>query len=70
MLSDDALTSIVRRAKCGRCNGKGFRLAPAEDKLGERISGEFDKIECPECDGNGIHLGLCRRYAAELNGQH
>lgn len=64
-LSDEVLAEIVRRARCRRCQGKGFRLAPAEDHLGEKISGKFDKLECPECDGNGLKLGLCRQLARE-----
>jgi len=66
MLSQDILTAIVRQARCRRCDGNGFRRVPKEDHRGERIPG-FDKIDCPECHGNGIKLGICRRLAAEAN---
>lgn len=65
-MTDEQLTKIVREARCGRCGGKGFRLAPVEDERGEKISGEFDKIDCADCDGNGIRLGTCRRLAREI----
>lgn len=64
MLTDEQMTAIVRQAKCTRCNGNGFKLVPAENHKGDRISGEFEPIECRECDGNGIHLTQCRRLAA------
>lgn len=63
---DERLAEIVRRARCRRCGGKGFRLAPVEDLRGDRISGKFDKLDCPDCGGNGIRLGICRRLALEL----
>lgn len=68
MQTDSVMREIVLRARCERCDGKGFRLAPAEDHLGERIAGTFDKIGCPECDGKGIKLNICRRLAGESNG--
>jgi DnaJ-class molecular chaperone len=66
MLSEDVMVKIVRQARCARCNGKGFRLVRKEDQRGERIPG-FDKMDCPDCDGNGIKLTVCRRLAAEAN---
>ena len=68
MPSEEIMTEIVRRARCIRCDGKGFKIVPAEDHRGERIPGEFDKVDCRDCDGNGIKLGVCRRLAVELNG--
>jgi len=67
MPDDGALTELVRRARCQRCDGMGFRLAPALERRGERIPGAPDRSECPDCGGNGIRLGLCRRLGANLN---
>ena len=58
---------IVRRARCARCDGKGFRLVPAEDHRGERIPGVV-KIDCRDCRGNGIHFRLCRQLEREAQG--
>lgn len=66
MLDDAALTDIVRRARCHRCDGMGISRVPAEDILGEPIPGEYIFVDCGECGGNGIKLGLCRQFAAQL----
>ncbi len=62
-MTDEQMSKIVREARCRRCDGKGFRLVPVEDHAGERIPGHLDKMDCKECSGNGIHLGICRRLA-------
>lgn len=64
-LPEETLIQIVRRARCARCDGKGFRLAPAENRNGDRIVGRSDPIECRDCDGNGIRLAYCRRLEAQ-----
>lgn len=66
MLDDAALTDVVRRARCHRCDGKGITRMPMEDVRGERIPGEPVFVDCGECGGNGIKLGLCRMFAAQI----
>lgn len=63
MPSDEIVTQIVREARCGRCDGKGFRLVPREDERGERIPGEVDKLDCRDCHGDGIKLKMAREMA-------
>lgn len=66
MLNDGDLTDIVQRARCHRCDGKGFHVVPAESDLGERLPDEVEILDCKECAGHGIKLGLCRLFASEL----
>lgn len=66
-MPNEALTAIVRQARCMRCDGQGFKMAPAEDTLGERIGAKPNKVECEACQGNGIKLAVCRRLQAEIN---
>lgn len=65
-MTDVMLTAIVRRARCVRCDGKGFRLVPVpiQERMGEWVSGDRYKQDCPDCDGDGILLKECRRLAA------
>lgn len=58
-LPDAVLTRIVRQSRCAVCDGNGFRRVKPE--------GPDDPgyAQCRECDGRGIHLGVCRRLARE-----
>lgn len=65
-LPDDVLTGIVREARCRICNGLGFRRARREEGAGGDVSGEEPGyVDCRECHGYGIRLGVCRRLARE-----
>lgn len=68
-IADDVLTDIVRRARCAVCNGLGFRRARAQDEGGTSIDGAVSYVDCRECHGHGIHLGVCRRLAREYSGK-
>lgn len=64
MLSDTQLTEVVRQARCERCQGNGFRRVTKETERGEKISGEYDYLDCVHCHGEGIKIKLCRQLAA------
>lgn len=58
-LPGEVLARIVREARCATCDGKGFQKVPGEARY----------VDCRDCHGDGIHLGVCRRLAADYAGK-